>query len=115
MPPWRSLPSASDKGLPTKKNFGADFPFKGCIPAATLKNRLGSRVARWFVFIPKIPIRVYFGVLWNGKYSSCYTYILYHHFEHFTAVWYILFQIGIVCSHLVYFSKFLSKKIWQKC
>jgi hypothetical protein len=25
------------------------------------------RVARWYIFIPKIPIWVYFGEPWNGK------------------------------------------------
>jgi hypothetical protein len=27
----------------------------------------GGRVARWYIFKPKIPIRVNFGGPWNGK------------------------------------------------
>jgi hypothetical protein len=27
-----------------------------------------DRVARWFIFKPKIPIKVKFGGLWNGKF-----------------------------------------------
>jgi hypothetical protein len=41
---------------------------------------------------------------------------LYDHFEYFTAMWYILWQFGIVCTHLVYFSlfgMFGPRKIWQ--
>jgi hypothetical protein len=29
--------------------------------------RAGTRVSRWFIFIPKISIWVYFGGPWNGK------------------------------------------------
>jgi hypothetical protein len=43
------------------------------------------RVARWFIFIPKITIWVYFGGHWNGK------------------CWYILWPLGIFLSHLVHF------------
>jgi hypothetical protein len=44
-----------------------------------------SRVARWFVFKPKILIWVNFGGPKNGKY------------------WYILWSFKIFYSHLVYF------------
>jgi hypothetical protein len=32
--------------------------------------------------------------------------IFYIFFEYFTALWYILWQFGIICGHLVYFSPF---------
>jgi hypothetical protein len=38
--------------------------------------------------------------------------------EYFTAIWYNLWPFGIVCSHLVYFSRFGMlgpRKIWQPC
>jgi hypothetical protein len=41
------------------------------------------RVARWFIFKPKIPIWVNFGGPWNGK------------------CWYILGPYGIFYSHLL--------------
>jgi hypothetical protein len=53
-----------------------------------------SRVARWFIFKPKIPIRVHFGGPLNGK---CF--IFYVHLEYFMAIWYNLWQSGIVCGH----------------
>jgi hypothetical protein len=49
---------------------------------------LCSRVARWFIFKPKIPVWVNFGGPWNGKY------------------WYMLWTFGIVCGHLVDFFPF---------
>jgi hypothetical protein len=42
--------------------------------------------------------------------------IFYDHLEYFTAIWYNVWQFGIVCSHLVYFSRFGMfgpRKIWQ--
>jgi hypothetical protein len=77
------------------------------------KKRLGFRVARWFIFKPKIPIWVHFGGPWKGK---CF--IFFDHLEYFMAIWYYLWQIGIVCGHLVYicpFGTFEPRKIWQPC
>jgi hypothetical protein len=51
-----------------------------------------SMVARWFVLRPKIPIRVYFGVPWNG-----------HCWYIFTAMWYNLWPFGSVYGRLVVF------------
>jgi hypothetical protein len=33
-------------------------------------------------------------------------FIFYDHFEYFMAIWYNLCQFGIVCGHLVNFSRF---------
>jgi hypothetical protein len=44
--------------------------------------------------------------------------IFYDYLEYFTAIWYILWPFGIVCGHLVYFSRFGTlrpRKIWQPC
>jgi hypothetical protein len=97
------------------------------------------RVARWFIFIPKIPIWVNFGLPLNGKYwyRYCLTIrnilrpfgIFYDHSEYFTNIWNIYDQLGIfygrllqfwpfgiVCCHLVYsscFGMFGPRKIWQ--
>jgi hypothetical protein len=40
----------------------------------------------------------------------------YGHLEYFKAIWYNLWQFGIVCGYLVYFSPFwyfVPRKIWQ--
>jgi hypothetical protein len=42
----------------------------------------------------------------------------YDHLEYFTAIWNNLLPFGIVCGHLVYFSRFgmfERRKIWQPC
>jgi hypothetical protein len=65
-------------------------------------------VARWFILMPKIAIRVDFGGPWNGK---CW-YFLYDHLGNFTAAWYILWSSGTVCGHLIYFFTFLY--VWTK-
>jgi hypothetical protein len=72
-----------------------------------------TRVARWFVFKPKIPILVKFGGPWNRKCSY-----IYDHLKYFTAIWYNLLPLGILCWHLVYFFRFGMfglRKIWQPC
>jgi hypothetical protein len=69
---------------------------------------LGPRVARWFVFRPKIPN---FGGPLNGK--CC---IFYYHLEYFMAIWYNLGPFGMVCGHLLYFPQlgvYGQRKIWQ--
>jgi hypothetical protein len=53
------------------------------------KKTLLSRVARWYIFKPKIPIWVNFGGSWSEK------------------GWYILLPFGIFYSHLV-----LLRGIW---
>jgi hypothetical protein len=57
-----------------------------------------ARVARCYIFMPKIPMSLYLGGIWNGKY------------------WYVLMSFGNYYSHLVDFSTFCyieSWKIWQ--
>jgi hypothetical protein len=42
--------------------------------------------------------------------------IFYDHLEYFMAIWYNLWPFGIVCGHLLYFSRsgmFGPRKIWQ--
>jgi hypothetical protein len=67
-----------------------------------------SRVARWFVFKPKIPIWV---TLRSENVS-----IFYGDLEYFNDIWEILWSFGTVCVHLIHFSGFwyhVSRKIWQ--
>jgi hypothetical protein len=64
-------------------------------------NWLTTRVARWFVFKPKIQIWVNFGESCNG---SCW-YILWT-LGPFYGLCYILCTFGIVHGTLVYFSRF---------
>jgi hypothetical protein len=43
---------------------------------------------------------------------------MYGHWVYFTAIWYILWSIGIFCGHLVYFSRvgmLYLRIIWQPC
>jgi hypothetical protein len=71
------------------------------------------RVARWFVFKPKIPIWVNFVGLYNENVCK-----FYDHSVYFTVIWYNLWPFGRVCGRLVYFSHFgMSgpRKIWQSC
>jgi hypothetical protein len=72
--------------------------------------QLCSRVARWFVFKPKIPNWVNFGMENLGIY--------YDHLVYFTSTGNILRPSGIFCGNLVYFSPFWyfgRRKIWQPC
>jgi hypothetical protein len=42
--------------------------------------------------------------------------LFYDHLEYFTVIWYNLWQFGIVCGHLVYFSILVcldKEEIWQ--
>jgi hypothetical protein len=56
-------------------------------------SALATRVARWFVFIPKLPIWVIFGGPWSGK---CWHILC--PFGIFSAIWYNLWPFGIVCG-----------------
>jgi hypothetical protein len=51
-------------------------------------NKSLDRVARWFVFEPKIPIWVNFGGPWNGKCG-------YDHLEYISTIWYYLWPFCI--------------------
>jgi hypothetical protein len=60
-------------------------------------RKLGTtRVARWFIFKPKIPIWVDFGV-------PCIAGIFYGQLVNFLAICYILWHFGIFYGTLVYF------------
>jgi hypothetical protein len=59
-----------------------------------------ARVARWFVFEPKIPILVKFGGPWNRK--CCYILRL---FGLFYGI-FVYLSCGLVCGNLVYFFHF---------
>jgi hypothetical protein len=59
---------------------------------------LATRVAIWYIFKPKIPNWVNFGVSCNGR----YWYILWP-FGQFSAIWYIVWHFGIFYGTLVYF------------
>jgi hypothetical protein len=85
--------------------------------------RDGCRVARWFLFKPKIPIWVHFGGSCNGR---CW-YILwpfglfYGHLVYFVVIWYILSLFGIFFEVLAYCTKKnlatldgRSVNVWQK-
>jgi hypothetical protein len=62
-----------------------------------------SRVARWFIFKPKIPIWVNLLGPWNGECWHVFGYL-----ENFTAIWNILWQIGnIIPSNFVCISPLL--------
>jgi hypothetical protein len=57
-----------------------------------------SRVARWFIFKPKIPIWVNFGyfmVIWNGIFILPFGTFCVH-----------LVHFGFICVHLISFSGF---------
>jgi hypothetical protein len=63
------------------------------------------RVARWFVFKPKIPIWVNFGGTWIGKclYILWPLGISYGDLGYFMTIWYILYSFGTFCIHWVHF------------
>jgi hypothetical protein len=71
------------------------------------------RDARWLIFMQKIPIWAIFGGPWNGNVG-----IFNDHLEYFTAIRYNICPFGIVCGHLVHFSRFGTfgaRNIWQPC
>jgi hypothetical protein len=70
-------------------------------------DKVGSRVARWYIFRPKIVIWINFGGPCNGR---CYYILLvYGLLIHFMTIWYVLWQIGVFspCWYIV------PRKIWQ--
>jgi hypothetical protein len=64
---------------------------------SSLSEPVQSRVARWFVFKPKIPIWVNFGGPRNekGGYNLWPFGIYYFHLVHFMVIWVILWPFGI--------------------
>jgi hypothetical protein len=77
--------------LLSKQFFSSnDMNYFGLLALDLPATGVGTRVARWFLFRPKIPIWIYFGGPWNGK--CCYIVWSYIH---------ILFY-----NHWVYFMGF---------
>jgi hypothetical protein len=89
---------------------------------------LQSRVARWHIFKPKIPIWVNFGGSCNGRFS-CIMWplvLFYSYLVYFVAICYILWLFGIFYNYFgifydyfnIFFPHFWSvvpRKIWQPC
>jgi hypothetical protein len=92
----------SEFHLPQSKET-KDFPrFKKDVSGQKI---LPDSVARWYIFIPIPPTLVYFGGPWNWK-PLCIIRsfsIIYFHFVHFMAVWYILVSFCTFYWHLVEF------------
>jgi hypothetical protein len=74
---------------------------------------LRTRVARWYIFKPKIQIWVNFLGYCNGRcwYILCSFGVFYGHLPYFIVIWYIFWLFGIffTCWY------FLVRKIWQPC
>jgi hypothetical protein len=68
-----------------------------------------SRVAIWFICMPKIPILVYFGRPWNGKCSLEWKMFVYLFYIWSFGTFYLL-PFGIFYGRLVYFVA-----IWNIC
>jgi hypothetical protein len=51
------------------------------------EEEVKNKVARWFIFKPKIPIWLHLRGPWNGKF--------YDHLDYFMAFWYILWHFDI--------------------
>jgi hypothetical protein len=86
---------------------GRSFLFASSKPTTGVPWR---RVARWYIFKPKIPIFVKFGG------PPMLLYVFYDHLEYFTAIWYISWPFRRVCGNLVSFLRFGMfgpRKIWQ--
>jgi hypothetical protein len=63
-------------------------------------NGISIRVARWFVFTPKIPI---LGKFWRALDWKMLIYYVYGHLEY---LWDIFRPFDTFCIHLVHFSGF---------
>jgi hypothetical protein len=98
----------------TLQHLSPDIADPFCLAGNVTWGRSASRVARWFVFKPKILIWENFAGSCNGR---CW-YILWTLGPFYTAFCYILLTFGIVRGKLVYFTPFwyfVPRKIWQPC
>jgi hypothetical protein len=77
--------------------FLEDF-FRSYFLRKPLLSKIEGRVARWYIFKPKIPIWVNLEDLEMENVD-----VYYGHWEFITAIWYILWPFGIFYGHLVYF------------
>jgi hypothetical protein len=87
--------------------------------------KLPSRVARRYIFIPKIQIWEYFGDTWNGKYwyilwpfVICYCHVVGRYilfpFCNFVLIWYISPRFLVYCTKKNLANLFPSRKAqWQ--
>jgi hypothetical protein len=78
-----------------------------------IRRRHTPRVARWFLFKPKIQIWVNFGGSCNGRcwYILCTLGPFYGLFLYFMDIWYSSWKFGIFFP----FWYFVRRKIWQPC
>jgi hypothetical protein len=110
---FKQLTSAAKHVDPASKcrEWNATKPLHSSISKADFRilfyRHVPNRVARWYIFMPKLPIRVYFSGPWN---INCWYILSYFRiFNDHLALWYIL-------SRLVYAFSFwyvLQIKIWQ--
>jgi hypothetical protein len=93
---WQPSP---DPNCQTDQQIGLTrAALKGNEAKATSSKRLFlnfpahcNRVARWYIFKPKIPIWVHFVGSRNGKCFFLWSFgLLYGHLVYFTAIWYFL-------------------------
>jgi hypothetical protein len=73
------------------------------------ENGIVAKVARWYIFIPKIPILVY--IFWKAWGWKIFVYLMaiwyfYYYFGIFMAIWYFY-------GHLTKFCFFAQRNIWQ--
>jgi hypothetical protein len=112
---------AGKNGAETRTSLGCTWQLnsesKSCI-SRKQAARTQIRVARWFVFKPKIPIWVNFGGPCNWR--CCYILgtlgLIYGQLVYFKVIWYILRSFDIFCGNLVHFPPFwygVPRKIWQ--
>jgi hypothetical protein len=57
----------AQSGHPPSAMFLIMYVASNILPYWQKQTRVTSRVARWFIFKPKIPFWVNFGGSWNGK------------------------------------------------
>jgi hypothetical protein len=75
-----------------------------------------NSVAKWYIFIPKIPIWACFGGPWNGKcwYMLLPFGILYGHLVDFMSIWFISWSIVIFLARFgMYALPTLATLVWN--
>jgi hypothetical protein len=77
----------------------------------TFETCLQTRLARWYIFRPKIEIWINLGGSCNRRcwYILLTFGIFYGHLKYFMDIWYSLCEFGIWCWYIV------PRKIWQPC
>jgi hypothetical protein len=92
---------------------GGHLKFKACLISTSklsffysiLRKQVPFKVARWYIFKPKIPIWVNFGGPCSGRWWPMYWPFgkVCDHLVYFMAIWYIFHSFGILHQ----------EKIWQ--